>query len=203
MSKQYVSNRFELNAVMCVCRKPIPSILRQSGVTLFTSLIFLTMLTVLGVNVAQMSSLEERMAGNNRNQDLAFQAAEAALKYVESNLTTGTNLHTLIPAPANNTSGAVVGAGLRAINVCLPNSSSYWNGTGAPDCNGTTQQFSWSDSNARTAPVALNQIAAQPMYIIERLVNDGTTEKYRVTARGIGGDSNVIVILQAMFSVTP
>ncbi|MCQ8181339.1 PilX N-terminal domain-containing pilus assembly protein [Methylomonas sp. SURF-1] len=176
---------------------------RQTGATLFTALIFLIMLSVLGVNVAQMSTLEERMAGNSRNQDLALQAAEAALKYVESNLTTGANIRSLIPLPANNTSGTVTGPGLKAINVCLPNNASYWNGTGAADCNGATQQFTWSDANARTAPVALNQIAAQPMYVVERMTNEGTTEKYRVTARAIGGDSSVIVILQAMFSVTP
>ncbi len=183
-----------------LCRKNIGY---EKGATLFTALIFLIMLSVLGVNLAQMSSLEERMAGNNRNQDLAFQAAEAALKYVETNLTAGVILHTKIPVPANNTSGTVTAAGLRAINVCLPNNASYWNGTGSADCAGTTQQFAWTSGTARTAPLSLNNIASQPMYIVERLANVGTTEKYRVTARGVGGDSNVVVILQAMFSVTP
>ncbi|WP_222101931.1 PilX N-terminal domain-containing pilus assembly protein, partial [Methylomonas koyamae] len=176
---------------------------RQSGATLFTALIFLIILAVFGVNVAQMSTLEERMAGNSRNQDLALQAAEAALEYVEKNLTTGIKIRTLIPVPADTTSGTVTGPGLRAINVCLPNNASYWNGTGAADCNGTTRQFDWSDTTALTAALALNQIAAQPMYVVERMPNEGSTEKYRVTTRAIGGDSNAIVILQALFSVTP
>ena len=53
---------------------------KQKGATLFTALMFLIMLTVLGVNVAQLSVSEERMAGNTRNRDLAFQAASSALK---------------------------------------------------------------------------------------------------------------------------
>ncbi|CAD6878685.1 hypothetical protein [Methylomonas albis] len=176
---------------------------RQTGATLFTALIFLIILALLGANLAQMSALEERMAGNNRNQDLALQAAEAALKHVEANLTTGQNIRTLIPAPANNTSGTVAAAGLRAINVCLPNNASYWNGSGSADCNGTPRQFTWTSANARTVALSLNQITAQPMYLVERLANSGTTEKYRVTTRAVGGDSSAVVILQAMFSVTP
>jgi type IV pilus assembly protein PilX len=173
---------------------------KQKGATLFTALIFLIMLSLLGLNAAQMSTLEERMSGNTRSRDLAFQAAEAALKHVEQNLASGENIHLLIPAPTNTTSGTVAAAGLRAINVCLPNSADYWNGNGAPDCTGTTQQYAWSSTTARTPSHSLNQVASQPMYVVERLPNVGTTEKYRVTARGVGGDSAAVVILQAMFS---
>lgn len=175
----------------------------QKGITLFTALIFLIMLSLLGINAAQMSILEEHMSGNMRSHDLAFQAAEAALKHVERNLVAGEMIRSLIPAPANTTSGTVAAAGLQAINVCLPNSADYWNGNGAPDCNGITRQYVWSNTTARTPTHSLNQVASQPMYVVERLPNNGTTEKYRATARGIGGDSTTVVILQAMFSYTP
>ena len=177
----------------------------QKGVTLFTALIFMIMLSLLGVNAAQMSTLEERMSGNTRSRDLAFQAAEAALEHVEQNLAAGENIRSLFPTnPPNSTSGTVVAAGLRYINVCLPNSADYWNGSGAPDCNGTTQQYVWSSATARTPSHSLNQVASQPMYAVERLPNaaDGT-KRYRATARGVGGDSAAVVILQAMFSYTP
>jgi type IV pilus assembly protein PilX len=176
---------------------------RQKGATLFTALIFLIMLSLLGVSAAQMSVLEERMSGNTRNRDLAFQAAEAALEHVEHNLSIGDNIRSLIPAPANSTSGTIAGPGLRAINVCLPNSADYWNGSGVADCGGTTQQYAWSSTTARTPTHSLNQVASQPQYVVERFPNDGTTEKYRVTARGVGGDSAAVVILQAMFSYHP
>jgi type IV pilus assembly protein PilX len=176
---------------------------KQKGATLFTAVVFLIVLSLLGVNVAQVSSLEEHMAGNTRNRDLAFQAAEAALKHVEQNLSSGQNIRALIPLPVDNTSGTVAAAGLRAINVCLPNNTNYWNGTGAVDCNGTSQQYTWSTATARNPTAMLNQVVAQPLYVVERLPNSGTTEMYRVTARGVGGTSDAVVILQAMFSVDP
>lgn len=61
----------------------------QSGSVLLISLIFLLLLTIVGVGAMNMTNLEERMAGNFRDHDLAFQAAEAALldgeAYVEQN----------------------------------------------------------------------------------------------------------------------
>lgn len=53
----------------------------QRGVTLIIALIFLAILALLGVTVAQTAQLEERMAGNTRDRDLAFQATEAALTW--------------------------------------------------------------------------------------------------------------------------
>ncbi len=60
----------------------------QRGITLVVALIFLVVLTLIAVTAAQNSGQEERMAGNTRNRDLAFQAADATLSYVEKNLTT-------------------------------------------------------------------------------------------------------------------
>lgn len=54
---------------------------RQQGATLIVALVFLSILALLGVTVAQTTQLEERMAGNTRDRDLAFQATEAALKW--------------------------------------------------------------------------------------------------------------------------
>lgn len=176
---------------------------KETGATLFTAIIFLVMLSMLGVNAAQMTNLEERMAGNNRSRDLAFQAAESALKYVERNLGSGENIRALIPMPTDNVTGTVIGAGLRIIKVCLPNSVEYWNGTGAPDCNGTPRAFDWSSTTARLPSGTLNQVAIQPMYIVERFANEGLLEKYRVTARGVGGDPDTVVILQAIFTYQP
>jgi type IV pilus assembly protein PilX len=194
------------SAQASVCIIPVSSagkLSGQSGITLFTSLIFLIMLTLLGLSVADMSSLEEHMASNTRNRDIAYQAAEAALKYVENNLTT---ISGNLPAPTNTTSGTVAAAGLRAINVCLPNSIAYWNGAGALDCSGNSQTFTWNTTNAiqlTSSLVTLNQVPTNgyPYYLVERYPDNGTTQQYRVTAYGIGGDGTSIVILQAMFQI--
>lgn len=53
---------------------------RQRGVVLAVSLIMLLVITLLGVTAMQSTLLQERMAGNVREVNLAFQAAEAALR---------------------------------------------------------------------------------------------------------------------------
>ena len=178
---------------------------KQKGVILFIGLIFLIMLSLLGLNAAQMSILEERMSGNVRSRDLAFQSAEAALKYVEQRIVSG-SISSLLPAPTNSTIGTITSAGLRAINICLPNTAAYWNGTGSLDCNGISGSFTWTTGTTGTALTSstLNQVASQALYVVERYPNDTTTtEKYRVTVRGIGGDADTVVILQAMYSYVP
>ncbi|NOS73875.1 MAG: hypothetical protein HOP36_04915, partial [Methyloglobulus sp.] len=51
----------------------------QSGVVLIISLIMLLLLTLVGLTGMQNIGLEEKMAGNMRDSNLAFQAAESAL----------------------------------------------------------------------------------------------------------------------------
>ncbi|MDO9227269.1 MAG: PilX N-terminal domain-containing pilus assembly protein [Pseudomonadota bacterium] len=60
--------------------KPCPG---QSGAALITSLVFLTVLTILGMSTLGTALLESRMAGNARDRNLAFQAAESALRDAE------------------------------------------------------------------------------------------------------------------------
>jgi type IV pilus assembly protein PilX len=183
----------------------LPKIIRQKGATLFTALMFLIMLTVLGVNVAQLSVSEERMAGNTRNRDLAFQSASSALKYVELNLASGDNLKGNIPTnPPSTTDGSKIAPGYWNVNVCLPNTAAYWNETGAPDCTSTTttpviKKFTWSSTTAASPKHQLQQVASQPMFVVERFPNDASGhEIYRVTAKGVGGDASAVVILQSI-----
>lgn len=56
---------------------------REIGAALITSLIFLTVLTILGMSTLGTALLESRMAGNARDRNIAFQAAEMALRDAE------------------------------------------------------------------------------------------------------------------------
>jgi type IV pilus assembly protein PilX len=56
----------------------------QRGMVLIISLVILLSLTLLGLAAIQNTSLEERMAGNLRAENIAFQAAEAALRSGEA-----------------------------------------------------------------------------------------------------------------------
>jgi len=62
----------------------------QRGAVLVVSLIVLLIMTIVGVSSIKTTTLEERMAGNLRDQNLSFQSAEAALiegeKFLEDNV---------------------------------------------------------------------------------------------------------------------
>jgi len=60
--------------------------LRQRGAALFVSLMFLIILTLLGISAANVGIMQERMAGNVRETNEAFQLAEATLREIEQRL---------------------------------------------------------------------------------------------------------------------
>ncbi|WP_373093081.1 PilX N-terminal domain-containing pilus assembly protein, partial [Zhongshania sp.] len=59
-------------------RKPHPQseIVRQSGAALIVSLVFMLILTIISIASMQTATLQERMAGNMKDNTIAFQAAE-------------------------------------------------------------------------------------------------------------------------------
>ncbi len=52
----------------------------QRGSALIIALVFLLIMTLIGTTAMQGTSQQEKMAGNMRDRNLAFQAAEAALR---------------------------------------------------------------------------------------------------------------------------
>jgi type IV pilus assembly protein PilX len=58
----------------------------QRGAIMVVSLLLLLVMTVLALTASQTTTLQERMAGNARDTDLAFQAAEAGLRDAEASL---------------------------------------------------------------------------------------------------------------------
>lgn len=58
----------------------------QAGLSLIVSLLFLFILTILGLAGARVAVMQERMAGNVNEYNLAFQAAEATLREIELKL---------------------------------------------------------------------------------------------------------------------
>lgn len=63
-----------------------PSPAGQRGAALFISLMFLIILTLIGLSAANVGIMQERMAGNVRDTNVAFQQAEASLRAVEQRL---------------------------------------------------------------------------------------------------------------------
>lgn len=59
---------------------------RQSGIVLVVGLVFLLVLTIIGVTSLRTTTLEERMAGNLQQRTVAFQDAEAKIALVLKSL---------------------------------------------------------------------------------------------------------------------
>lgn len=63
---------------------------KERGVVLFTSLVLLVILTLVGVMLARLQTIEERISQNDQDHQLAIQAAEATLRFAEVGLYNGT-----------------------------------------------------------------------------------------------------------------
>lgn len=158
---------------------------RERGASLMVALVFLVIMAMLGVTIANVTTLQERMAGHTRDRDLALQAAEAALRDAEAQLTNAAFRAAAVPFDATNANG-----------------DAFWEtcfGGTAPPC-GT--KYTPTGANALPTTGA-GAVAAQPQYVLERKPDAGSTQVYRVTARSVGGTTDAIVILQAEFGFTP
>lgn len=161
---------------------------RQSGMALITGLIFMVVLTLIAIAAMRTTTLEELMARNARDRDLAFQAAEAALRVGEAELT-GAVAPTLAP-----------GTG-RTPRITDGSLNNYWIAT-----------HDWDDGDSVEVDFDLEDTSARPRYVIELMATSAgsgggglgfapLTDQgvYRVTARGIGSSPNTVVLLQAIY----
>lgn len=178
--------------------QPISNTKYQRGAVLIVGLIMLLLLTMVGLASIRGSDLQERMAGNMRDKNLAFQSAEGALRIAEDALNTANSLPSF--------KGAIVG---------------YWPDLTAPGAI-TTNPVTWTatDWNAKSIQLTAGKLPGlveQPRYIIEQvLVNAAAANKgggidieslekmsnaeyYRITARGLGGTADAESILQTTF----
>lgn len=69
--------------------KPFNAARQQRGVVLAVSLILLLLLTILAITASTSSSLQERMASNAQESNVAFQASESALSSLTSQIRGG------------------------------------------------------------------------------------------------------------------
>lgn len=77
-------NRLAVNPVSR--HRGVASARQQRGISLVIVLILLIVMSVLGVAVLRSSALQERMSANLRDRNLAFQAAETALRIAQQDV---------------------------------------------------------------------------------------------------------------------
>lgn len=175
---------------------------RQRGAALVTGLIFLVVLTMIGITSARMSGLEERMSGNMRDRSIAMQVAEMALRDAEQDLR------------GNGTRSPPI-AGISGFNSTCTNGLCYNGPNGNSNGVDWVANPIWNSVNMTAAPsvqygaftgaTAIAAISAQPRYVVEgirkvSIGGDPETFYYRITVRAQGVSSNSVVWLQEVFA---
>lgn len=188
------------------------------------ALIFLLLLSMLGIVASQHSLLQERMAGSLRNAQQARMSAETALRGVEYKLWSlasrpGARLHCEENAISQD-DGCVVyhpyGAPYAAGGVVtrFQTAAGWISNIGVPYMGPSGDGYK-RDAGQSTAALAKN-----PVYIIEDLGgehppgtggmhesgdtgpnNGGQTDihLYRITTRATGGNANAVSVVQSTF----
>jgi type IV pilus assembly protein PilX len=185
----------------------------QRGAVLIVALLFLVILTMLGVTAMTGTTMEQRMAGNTRDLAVALQSAEAAMRDARRDI-----------------NGMVLnGAAGRVPSIHI---SQFGNGSGNNDgnCNavakGLCRPFAYTpvpgailpavlditskpyaEYGQYTGAYAIDGVSNQPRYLVEIfcLPQQGTSigvapcKFYRITARGYGANPNSQVTLQEIF----
>lgn len=176
---------------------PTTSARQQQGAVLIISMIFLLILTILGVTSMQGTNLEERMAGNMRDRHVAFEAAEATIAEAEEFLDT----IALTSAFRDNTAGLYDGTNF-----------DLW------------RTLDWTDAatyRAATKVTTSHGVGTAAKYIIEYISEPaasadsktnldnyggnsagGGVALFRITVRGTGGSDNSVVFLQTVYGVS-
>ena len=196
---------------------------RQSGAVLVIALLFMTILTILGVTAMTATTFEERLAGNARDASVAFQAAEAALRDARRDIN-----GIVIPpfsdprtptvsgktgfgdgTDADNGSCGTSAAPPQTLGLCRP--FAYNATLGVPPQFNPTASLTASPSveyGKFTGAPKLLGIPTQPRYYIEvmclpqfggSLGDPNYCNFYRITARGYGNNPNTQVTVQEVF----
>lgn len=189
------------NPAVAVCPTRTLVHRRERGVSLVLVMIFLVILSGLGVTAIQTSTFSARIASNETDRNLAFQAAEAALRDAENDI--AYRRFDLTPCtPATPGCRAQAFEGLLNFDTACTNglcdtvgaaaATQFWEGAAIWGAAGASVAY-----GTHTGAAALPVVVRQPRYLIEgfQVGLDGSTV-YRVTAVGFGANETSQIMLQ-------
>lgn len=171
----------------------------QRGAIMVVSLLLLLVMTVLALTASQTTTLQERMAGNARDTDLAFQAGEAGLRDAEATLKT---------LAARGTSGVPDDCATTSTTCDVQQRNINFK----PDF-ARADQF-WTDNTRQYAGAEqqIGEVISDPLIFTEKrgevrdTLSTGTpggtgTAFYAHTVRAKGGTDTSTVVLQTVDAV--
>jgi type IV pilus assembly protein PilX len=170
---------------------------KEQGVVLIISLFVLLAITLLAVSGMQTLGSNERMAGNFKDRQIAFQAGEAALRDAEQHIRSDTDGPFNPLRPLNFSENCA--NGLCSSQIGSPTFPTF-----------TAAQWTSSQTFAygsQTSKPALTGLAATPTYVIEY---QGTTQPidssgkpcvaiYSLATRATGGLASTTVFLHSTY----
>ena len=177
---------------------------QQSGISLVIVMIFLVILSILGITAMQGSTLSSRIARNEADRNLAFQAAEAAVRDAELDIK-GLRFDNAVCVPASlgcraeriNRGDNFVTACANGLCDSMTATSPVWESTAKWASGGGSVAY-----GAYTAAPSLPTVAQQPRYLLEYF-QMGDAAVYRITAIGYGANSSTQIMLQTAVKAIP
>jgi type IV pilus assembly protein PilX len=194
-----------------------PSDSPQRGASLIMVMIILTIVSLLGIAAIQISMMSERGARNDRDQQLAWQSAEAALMDAENDLFgPGTSSRRALFTPVTNSTAFIDGCGTtgnsKGLCSLVTTGKPSWLTVDFNDAtsSATTTAYGAYTSRSFAAGGAGVQPAKAPRYIIEAIRDPGDTNAlmckgdeckyvYRVTTMGFGPRADIQAVLQMTY----
>ena len=166
--------------------------MRERGAVLVVALLMLLVMTVLGVTAMQMSRVEERMAGNSRDINLAFQGAEAGLRDAEERLRVRTTPPSLCnAAPCEIFDRNILPTDMRSTN------DAWWTANGREYGVAATQEVT---DSTRDPLVVSEELANEPDSLTIGHAPVPGRVFYRVTASSTGATSTAVAIVESTYA---
>lgn len=192
---------------------------QAGGFALITALVMLLIITVLALGGSRLALDSKRMSRNQRDRDIALQAAEAALRDAEYDITAGVRNANFSQASATGFPGSGCNTGATqsstsTLGLCASGDSTnpIWNTVSWVASGANVQTVGYGDFTGRTFPTGSGLLPTQkPRYIIEQMnyAKTGADASgvdraffYRITAVGWGPNNNAPVMLQSYYVKT-
>ena len=174
---------------------------KQTGAVLIMGLVLLMALTIVGVSMMGNNTLEQRMAGNAFDSNLAFNAAETASRGLENMIFP----MTFAPDTSGTCASTAISSGLcvidkASISSALGTSAEWW----------SDKDNTWWQTNATDYDMTSNfssKVNSHPRVIVEEAgyykdsLRVGSskitgTHFYNITSRGTGASDNSQAVVQ-------
>jgi type IV pilus assembly protein PilX len=185
-------------------RRPPQRARRERGFILVTGLLFLVVMTLLGLALFRSTGLMDRITANTRDKQRSFEAAQSALEYgawwlaqpagggngttcATNNLPTITNLHVCSETLASSLTALQDYTTWYAKAYVYNTMPGVVVATGGGMANATDINYQ-----------------AWPGLYVEKLglSTDGKTTFYQVTSYGFGGDANTVSVVRGTYKAT-